>query len=114
MTERRDCTAGSLLGRESKRLLRTKATLDQDLRIGLQRLLDARVLIRTGDGIAWKSTAAVSYLAALMTLTVKPIRLGRLLNQVFLRGADVNYLLLACIWLGKELLKVEWPAIACK
>ena len=114
VTKRRDCTAGSLLERVHKRLLRTKATLDQDLRIRLQGLFDARGLVCTDDGIAWKATALVSYLAARMALTVKPVRLGRLLNQVFLGGADVNDLLLACIRHSKELLKVERPAIACK
>ena len=96
-----------------KRLLRTKATLNQDLRIGFQRLFDARVLIRTDDGIARKRAALVSCLAAL-ALTVQPIRLGRLLDQVFLGGADVDDLLLACIRLRKELLKAERLAIACE
>ena len=61
----------------------------------------------------WESTALVSYLVAL-ALTIKPIRHGRLLNQVFVGGAYVNYLLLACIRHIKDLLKVERLTIACK
>ena len=59
-----------------------------------------------------ESAALVSYLAAL-ALTI-PIRLGRLLDQVLLGGADVNYLLLACVRQIEELLKVEVLAITRK